>query len=201
MEFTSYLPAQIIYRLYRNRREVNNTLDSADEPSKSQFFRLFTLGYLDAFITVPIAITGLAGNIIVTGSFFSFYQGWTIIHSDWELELFPKSMWSKITWNVFSVYWDKWIIPFWALVFFSLFGLTPEARKGYRRLYYYLGRPFGVRQAESMTESLPEMFGNGGEANRTVTSNVSSRYGFSILTARIHFLIKSKCSTQADVLP
>lgn len=150
---------------------------------------MFTLGCLDAFITLPITITGLVGNIIGIGPLFSFYLGWTAIHSDWEPTFFAKSMWSKIKWNVVSLSWDKWVNPFWALVFFSLFGLTPEARKGYRKLYRFLTNPFGVRPAESVEESLPRMFESAGEANATITSNVSSRYSSSILTAHNHFFI------------
>lgn len=169
---------------------MTNHLDSFDmELNQSQFFRMFALGCFDSFITLPITITGLVGNIVGTGPLFSFYQGWTFMHSNWEPELFPKSMWSSIKWNVFSLDWDKWVNPFWALVFFSLFGLTTDARKGYRRVYRLLIRHFSVRPAESMKESLPDMFGIAREASMTATSNVSNRYGLSLPTARKHFLI------------
>lgn len=168
---------------------MKETLDSSEELDQSHFFRMFALGCLDSLITLPIAILGLVTNIIGTGPFFRFYLGWTAIHSDWEPTLFPKSVWSIVRWNVYSLNWDKWINPFWALVFFSLFGLTPEAKKGYGRLFRYLRRPFGIRQVESTKESLPKMFGHDGEANTTFTSNVSNRYGLSILTSVIQFLI------------
>lgn len=145
---------------------------------------MFALGCFDAFITLPVTATGLITNIIEAGQRLDFYQGWTFIHSDWDPELFPKSIWSTIKWGVFTVHWDEWINPFFALVFFALFGFTLEAKEGYRKLFRFLGRPFGVRQADSVRESLPEMFGNDGGANTTVTSNVSSRYGQSNLYAR-----------------
>lgn len=170
------------------------------ELNQSQFFRMFALGCFDSFITLPITFTGLVSNVIGSGPSFNFYQGWTFIHSNWEPVLVPKSIWASFKWSAFSVYWDQWVNPFFALVFFALFGLTPEAREGYRRAFRCISRPFGVQREESVKD-LPGMFEHGGVTNASATSNVSSRYGLRILTARIHFLIKSKCSTQADVLP
>lgn len=158
------------------------------------------MGCFNSFITLPITFTGLVSNVIGSGPSFNFYQGWTFIHSSWEPVLVPNSIWASFKWSAFSVYWDEWVNPFFALVFFALFGLTPEAMKGYRNALRCLIRTFGVGQAESLKE-LPGMFEDRGVTNTTVTSNVSNRYCLSILIAVLHFLIASQCSTHADVLP
>lgn len=153
--------------------------------NESYFFRMFALGCFDSFITLPIAITSLATSIMQEGPLFNFYQGWALIHSDWEPAFFSKSIWSTEKMAVFSVYWDEWIHPFFALVFFALFGLTPEARKGYRRLFRILRRPFGASQRDITEEDLPDfVFKCEGGTDTIVTLDISSRYGLSIPSAR-----------------
>lgn len=180
---------------------MSEHLDSLDaELKQNEFLRMFALGCFDAFITLPISITLVVTNIVSEGPAFNFYQGWTFIHSDWEPVFVPKSIWSASKWSVVLVNWDGWVNPFYVLVFFALFGLTPEARKRYCNLFHFLGKPFGVRQTESAEESLPDVsFQTGRGTNATVTSNISSRSGLRLVSAREHLLIISCCSQSADV--
>lgn len=57
---------------------------------------------------------------------------------------------------MFTVHWGEWLMPFIALVFFALFGLTPEARSGYCRVIRRLCTPFFSPQANSKEEELAE---------------------------------------------
>lgn len=156
---------------------MSDHLHSSDgELQESQFFRMFALGCFDAFITLPISTTILIVNIDVTGPPFQFYQGWTFVHSYWEPDFIPKSAWSTSKWVELTVYWDEWINPFYALVFFVLFGLTPEAKKGYRRFFRFLRRPFDARQGDIMEEGLPDVvFKSGRGTKTTAATNMSSR--------------------------
>lgn len=176
LEFTTYCSAQIIYTFYRHRREMCEHLGSfGAELNQSQFFQLFALGCFDSFITLPVTVTGLVTNIIQHDPKFKFYQGWTFVHSDWEQQLIPNSVWSADKWSTSSVYWDEWINPFFALAIFALFGLTPGARKGYRRFFCYLSRPFGANQAESTGEASSDIvFQSGRGTNATILSNLSN---------------------------
>lgn len=152
--------------------------------NQSQFLRMFALGFFDSLITLPISITSLVANIINAGPHFKFYQGWSAVHSNWDPVLVPKNLWSMDKIVVFSVYWDDWINPFFALVFFTLFGLTPAARKGYRKFFSFLWSPFGVKQQEGTEEGLSAVvFNSERETHVTITSNISSRYGSSTLSA------------------
>lgn len=191
LEFTTHFTARIIYTCYRHHREMSDHLNSFDaELNHSHFFRMFALGCFDALITLPISIWSTVGNIIssdpqITGS---FYQGWTLTHSDWKPVLLPMRVWSTFKWGLASAYWDEWINPFFALVFFALFGLTPNARKEYRKLFNILGRPFGVKQTEIMEDVLPEaVFKSGGGTNMTIISNIASRYVLLPLSTHKHF--------------
>lgn len=167
--------AGIYYLLYSTNhlyilptsQRMSDHLDSFDaELDESQFPRIFALGCFDALLTMPITIMIMVTNIVVTVLLFNFYQGWTFIHSNWEPVIIPKSIWSTTKLGVFSVHWDEWINPFFALIYFTLFGLTPEARKGYRKLVCLVRRPFGATQGDGTKEGLPS----------TATSNISSRY-------------------------
>lgn len=178
---------------------MSDHLDSFDaELNQSQFFRMFALGCFDSLITLPISLMTLVVNIAGNGPRFKFYQGWTAIHSGWEPLIVPKSIWSTSKWVVVSVHWDEWISPFWALVFFSLFGLTSEARQGYRGLFQFIGRPFGIKQRANTEEGLPDVvFQSGRGTNATLASNISSRYVLGILPARKYNSIPCS-SPQAD---
>lgn len=191
----AFFIAHIIYTFYRHRSEMRSYLDSGDaEISQGHFYRMFALGCFDIFITLPITTTDMVTDIVGFGPGFMFYQGWTYIHDNWEPNIVLKSVWSKEKWGAFSAHWNEWINVLLALAFFFLFGLTSEARKGYRRFFRFLARPFGVKQVDNSQKTddmLPEaVFKSGTGTNATVTSNISSRYGISVLSARKHFSIK-----------
>lgn len=162
---------------------------------------MFALGSFDSLLTLPISTIQLAFDFAGSGTQFSFYQGWTFIHSNWEPVLVPKTIWSTNKWSVISVYWNGWTGPFTAVVFFSLFGLTPKARKTYIRFFRLLGRPFGVRKAESTEEVLPDVvFKSRRRTNATATTNISSRYSLMQLTASKNSLLDWCSVAQADEL-
>lgn len=172
MHLTTHQIARIIYTFYRHRRELNEYLGSVDEGiSQSHFLRMLALGCFDMFITLPIQVIALFISAMDSPP-FRFYKGWTYIHSDWGPNLEPKSLWSTSKWTVFIVHWDEWLYPFFALVFFTLFGLTPEARKGYRRLFRVLCRPFRAKQEAIAEEVFSDIvFKSGKGIGASYTSN------------------------------
>lgn len=159
---------------------MNEYLGSnAEGMSRSHFFRVLALGCFDTVITLPIGIEDLVGNIVVELPFgLELYQGWKTLHSDWAPILVPKSLWSMYTWDVFNLHWDEWINPFYALVFFTLFGLGPEARKGYRRFFRLLGRPFRAPPQSAETEEVlaKAVFRDGRGTIVSTVSETSSGY-------------------------
>lgn len=116
---------------------------------------MLALGCFDTFITLPVTIVVLVISILHAKP-LEFYQGWTYTHSNWGPALFPKKSWSADKWAVFTVHWGEWLMPFIALVFFALFGLTREARAGYRRLICRLCTPFFPAHMNSEEEGLSE---------------------------------------------
>lgn len=156
---------------------MRKVLDSCNaEPSQNDFYRLLALCCFDSLITLPITIIDLVVIIVSLGPLFTFYQGWTFLHTDWEPILTPKSTWSTLKWSVFGVHWNEWINVFLSLIFFALFGLTREAKKRYRRFLHLLRKPFGMKQQATRDEELPDVvFTSGRGTNVTLTSNTSAK--------------------------
>lgn len=71
---------------------MNEYLGSSGEGlDQGQFYRMLALGCFDIFVTLPINLASLILDITADGHQFTFYQGWTFIHSNWEPVLLPKS--------------------------------------------------------------------------------------------------------------
>lgn len=149
---------------------MNEYFDSSGEGlSQSHFYRMIALGCFDTFITLPVTIVVFVVSILHAKP-LEFYQGWTYTHSNWGPALVPKKSWSTDKWAVFTVHWGEWLMPFIALVFFALFGLTPEARGGYCRLLHRLCKPFFSTQANSKKEILPEAVFKSGRDLETLSN-------------------------------
>lgn len=158
--------------LSQQHKEMNEYLGSSEETlSQSHYYRILALGCFDIFITLPIGVTELIVGLHETDS-LKFYEGWTVIHSNWDPVLIPRSVWSAKKWGAFSVHWGQWVNLVFAVAFFALFGLTPEAKKGYQSFFHPLSRRFGVKRSE---EALPiAVFANRRGLNATFISNASS---------------------------
>lgn len=155
---------------------MNAYLDSSDKGlNRNHFYRMLALGCFDVFITLPSNTTSLIISAL-NGESIEFYEGWTFIHSEWEPILIPKTVWSIDKWTTFLMYWDMWINPLFALIFFALFGFTAEAKECYRRLLHILCRPFRSKQAAGAEDLLPDVvFKSEREIDVTITSSISSR--------------------------
>lgn len=167
--------ARIIYTFYKHRKELHEYLGSSDERiSPSHFLRMLALGCFDMIITLPIQLVALVTSALNQLP-FQFYNGWSYLHSDWEPALFSKESWSMEKLTIFLVHWDEWLYPFFALVFFALFGLSPEAKEGYRRFFRSLGGPLGSKQAASTdVVSSAVIFKSRKCEDMTYTSDISS---------------------------
>lgn len=188
---------------------MNAYLDSSDKGlNRNHFYRMLALGCFDVFITLPSNTTSLIISVL-NGESIEFYEGWTFIHSEWEPILIPKTVWSIDKWTTFLMYWDMWINPFFALIFFALFGFTAEAKECYRRLLHILCRPFRSKQAAGAEDLLPDVvFKSEREIDVTITSSISSRWVIIIcffqtllkLNWEYHFIVyKQMCWSTSQV--
>lgn len=137
---------------------MNNFLDSNLSVNRSNYWRMLVLGCLDAIITLPAILISLirARKEIP----LEFYQGRALVHTDRQHLLFPKSAWEPVGfWDIFNVKWYEWSAPLFALVFFLLFGTTPQARARYWRVFWLVAKPFRYKPPK-MPDASDVMFGS-----------------------------------------
>ena len=129
---------------YHHRKEVNEFLGSNGSINHSNYYRILALGLLDVLLTLPISILGITVDAVQEP--IDFWPGWAAGHADWsEIAQAPASLWQSIFWVNFTIRWDEWINTAFALVFFLLFGLTGEARAGYRRAFWAVAGLFRIK--------------------------------------------------------
>ena len=59
----------------------------------------------------------------------------------------PASDWSTSgTWSVFTVKWDEWVYVLHAVVFFGVFGTTPEMRHYYWSALWFIPERCGYKR-------------------------------------------------------
>jgi len=58
----------------------------------------------------------------------------------------PASEWSTDAWGVFWVKWNEWFYVLQALMFFGVFGTTPEMRQYYRSAFWFIPEQLGYKR-------------------------------------------------------
>ena len=128
------------------------------ELTYNRYNRLMVIAYLDFLFNLPVLIISLVTSILEgRSSPLNFpYISWKNVH-DGEggnapgLSLssvlqVPARTWGKETWGVFDVKWDEWLYVVHAIVFFCVFGTTPEMRRYYRFLFHFVPYRHGFRK-------------------------------------------------------
>ena len=114
----------------------------ADEASavgidRGVFFKFFALTFFDIIITLPVTVLGLIVESLSQNGIPFFWPGWSFVHahSSAVLEVTSDEWKSTGRWSVFSIRYNQWINPIFALVFFCIFGLTKQSRERYRDIF------------------------------------------------------------------
>jgi len=136
---------------------------------------------LDTIFNVPVLIidivsAGLQGE---HSSVNQPYVSWKNVH-DGEGGLLPggplstivqtpASAWSaEGTWSVFFVKWNEWIYVLHAVVFFGVFGTTPEMRQHYWSALWFIPKRCGYkRQPVSEVETMSDVVFSSNPASLT----------------------------------
>ena len=140
--------AKVIRIFYRQRKDINNFLQSNQSVSRTNYFRILMLASIDVALTLPVGIVNVILYCLVyaeTSGPKEFYPGWHEVHSDWA----PRSKtYAELQADRTSValqYFIHWVTPMLAFAIFGLFGCSAEARVSYRRMFYVLAGFFGWR--------------------------------------------------------
>jgi len=111
----------------------------------------------------------------------------------------PASVWSTDSWTVFIVKWNEWFCVLHAVIFFSLFGTTPEMRRYYRTAFWFIPERFGYkgrRGSEVQTVSDIAFDSDPGQQTGSRFTAKSRRGSLSFLEAAI-----DKGATHSRVTP
>ena len=138
--------AAVARTFHRQRKDVNDFLQSNDSVSRTNYFRILALASVDILLTLPMGIVTIVLFVKYQLSYgiFPFYFGWTSDHTNWQPEsLYYVDILSGGTFNVAGVYFAHWTSPVLAFVVFGLFGVTSDARASYWRIICAVNDWFG----------------------------------------------------------
>ncbi|VDB95838.1 unnamed protein product [Peniophora sp. CBMAI 1063] len=156
---TFYYPkVAILY--YRQRQAVNSFLRSNPSVSHTNYLRILALASIDILLTLPFAIVSIALTIaqaLESSSSFSFYPGWTFLHTDWEPVAIRYVEVSSDTAYLAQLYFNNWTSPILAFAIFGLFGLTSEACTSYWRVICTVGGWFGWKPSVRVRDGPPSL--------------------------------------------
>ena len=130
---------------FKRNRELDATLASSTTMNRSGFLKLLALGLFDILLTLPLSIVALVQDILQDG-ITGFWPGWKAAHASFStISTDTSEEWESAgSWMVFSIRFDQWINPIFAVAFFLLFGTTKQKRAWYRSIFWKVMRPFGL---------------------------------------------------------
>jgi len=140
---------------------MNEFLSSSRDITHSKYSRLIAIACLDTIFSLPVLITSTITNILEgkDNTLNYAYISWKNVHdgaggnlpglSLSSIVQTPASAWSADPWSVFVVKWDEWIYVVHALIFFSVFGTTPEMRQYYRSAFWFIPARLGYKKPRS----------------------------------------------------
>lgn len=137
---------------------MNEFLSSNRNVTHSKYYRLIIIACLDTLFNLPVAITLLLMEITKGRAYGldSPYISWNNVH-DGEGGMFPGlslssilqvpvSQWSTEGLVMFIVKWNEWLYVLHAVMFFSVFGTTPEMQSYYRSAFWFIPERCGYRR-------------------------------------------------------
>ena len=131
---------------FKRNRELEATLASNTTMDRSGFLKLLALGLFDILLTLPIQTLSLVEQIL-QGSITGFWPGWKAVHASFStIPTVTSEEWKSAGfWTVFSVRFNQWVNPIFAVAFFLLFGTTKQKRDWYWSIFWKVMRPFGLQ--------------------------------------------------------
>ncbi len=173
---------------------MNEFLTSSPDLTRNKYNRLMVIACLDTIFNLPILFIDIITTILQgkDASLNYPYISWKNVHdgaggnfpgsSLSSIMQIPASEWSTNGWDVFTVKWNAWVYVLHAIIFFSVFGTTPEMRNHYRSAFWFVPERLGykrrrVSEVETVSDvafnSNPaQQAGNRAAGNRLVSCNL-----------------------------
>lgn len=165
---------------------MHEFLSSNQDITSNRYNRLMAIACLDTIFNLPVIISVIVTSVLQGKESVASYDSWKHVHGIGTLPGFsnanvslssilqtPDSEWSTGGWEaVLNVKWNEWIYVLHAVVFFSVFGTTPEMRQYYRAAFWFVPEGLGYKkQRVSEAETLSDIAFNsiavqqGGDVN------------------------------------
>jgi len=208
---SAFLAPLTLRTFMRHRKEMNEYLSSNQDITTNKYKRLMAIALLDTIFNLPVLIIILVTSI-AAGKYSplnSPYVSWKNVH-DGAGGLLPgaslstilqttASSWSTNGWTVFNIKWDEWIYVLHAIIFFAVFGTTPEMRQYYRSALWFVPERCGYKQRRvSEEQTVSEVMFNSNPGQRTESSSARRRGSLSFLESTVGTSeTRSACSTKA----
>ena len=153
---------------FKRNRELDATLASNTTMNRSGFLKLLALGLFDILLTLPLSIVLLVQDTIQDG-ITGFWPGWKAVHASFStIPTVTSEEWKSAGfWTVFSIRFNQWVNPIFAVAFFLLFGTTKQKRDWYRSIFWKVMRPLGLKPHVTLVAS-DIVFGSGPIVNPAV---------------------------------
>lgn len=111
------------------------------------------LGSLDALITLPLGTVSMVSSYGTLNAPFVFAYPWNMIHSDWAPIMVTENEWVHLPWHVFAIKQSEWTNPILAVVFFTFFGISSDARRAYKRAIGIIAKEIGLGGLKATKET------------------------------------------------
>ena len=104
--------------------------------SRSRYFRLMALAFVDILGSIPLATYVLVCNVQAG---IQPWTGWASMHEDFSsVYQIPSSTWKSVPDMASDLELSRWLLVSFAFINFAFFGFVQEARQHYRLVYTWL---------------------------------------------------------------
>ncbi|KLO09460.1 fungal pheromone STE3G-protein-coupled receptor [Schizopora paradoxa] len=139
----------------RHRKDINEFLTTDQDLTASKYGRLMIIACVDTIFNLPLLLAIVIVEILQgpENSLNYPYISWKNVHdglggNDPGLSLSsiiqtPASIWGSDSWTIFTVKWNEWVYVLHAIIFFCVFGTTPEMLSYFRTAFWFIPKRFG----------------------------------------------------------
>ncbi|KAJ3876744.1 pheromone receptor [Lentinula edodes] len=161
---------------YVRRIQFNQVLSSNKAINPSRYLRLMLLALIDIMCTIPLGVYVI--YISLKGVGLAPWISWADTHFDFNrVVLLPAVIWRGNPTEFAAIQINRWLPVICAFIFFALFGFAEEAMKNYRRAFWFLVRPLGIRPSSE-----------GGSRNGKAKGSILAGYVFLNFLCPLQFI-------------
>ncbi|KAI0946033.1 hypothetical protein AcV7_010119 [Taiwanofungus camphoratus] len=173
----SFVYASLTLRSFWIRRaQFNQLLATNKAMTTSRYFRLMLLSCAEMACTIPLGAYSIYIN--TAGVQLAPWVSWSNAHYDFSRVVeVPAVVWTSERSYLISVEMGRWIYPFSAFLFFSLFGFAKEAQRNYRLAFNWIVKLFGRKPSKAEAPVISFIrFRNPLKASRALSEDTLPQY-------------------------